>query len=74
MTLDAHGPVYELEEEHLLRRIGVAVALHWYDLPRPTRVRILRQAASVADRDGATEEQLSAFLERCRERAERSAR
>ena len=70
MTLNAHGPVFELGEEHLLRGIGVAVALHWYDLPRPTRVRILKQAALVADRDDATEEQLSGWLERCRERAE----
>lgn len=63
--ITAHGPVYTADEEHLLRRIGTAVALHWRRIPQGTAEMILDQAALVSDREDVVQvrEQLEMFLE-----------
>lgn len=42
---------YKDAQEHLLRRLGQAVVLHWDELPDDLQDLLIDQAAVVADRD-----------------------
>lgn len=47
---------YKDAQEHLLRRLGQAVVLHWDELPDALQDLLIDQAAVVSDReDGAHE-------------------
>lgn len=42
---------YKDAQEHLLRRLGQAVVLHWDELPDDLQDLLIDQAAAVTDRD-----------------------
>jgi hypothetical protein len=44
---------YREADEHLLRRLGQAVVLHWDELPDALQDLLIDQAAVVVDRDEA---------------------
>jgi hypothetical protein len=44
---------YKDAQEHLLRRLGQAVVLHWDELPDDLQDLLIDQAAAVTDRDEA---------------------
>lgn len=44
---------YKDAQEHLLRRLGQAVVLHWDELPDDLQDLLIDQAAAVTDRDDA---------------------
>lgn len=47
---------YKDAQEHLLRRLGQAVVLHWDELPDDMQDVLIDQAAAVDDRDDAAHE------------------
>lgn len=47
---------YKDAQEHLLRRLGSALVLHWDALPDDLQDLIIDQAAAVEDRDAAAHE------------------
>jgi hypothetical protein len=47
---------YREHQEHLLRRLGSALVLHWDQLPDELQDLIIDQAAAVEDRDPAPHE------------------
>lgn len=47
---------YRENQEHLLRRLGSAVVLHWDTLPDALQDILIDQAAAVEDRDAAAHE------------------
>jgi hypothetical protein len=49
-------------QEHLLRRLGQAIVLQWDSLPDELQDRLIDQAVVVEDRDGATTEEIEAFI------------
>ena len=54
-------------DEKLIRRLGMAVALQWADLPERARDRILRQAWTVFDAEPVSsrlKQELQAFVQR----------
>jgi hypothetical protein len=58
---------YSEGDEKLIRRLGMAVALQWADLPERARDRILRQAWTVFDAEPVSsqlKQELQAFVER----------
>lgn len=44
---------YKDAQEHLLRRLGQAVVLHWDELPDDLQDLLIDQASAVTDRDEA---------------------
>lgn len=52
-------------EEHLVRRLGVAVVSCWGDLPRELRTKIMERASQVLDHeeDKQFDEHLRKFIE-----------
>ena len=42
---------YKPAQEHILRRLGQAIVLHWQELPKVVQDVMVEQAALVADRD-----------------------
>jgi hypothetical protein len=44
---------YKEAQEHLLRRLGQAVVLHWDELPDDLQDLLIDQAEAVQDRDAA---------------------
>ena len=59
---------YKQAQEHLLRRLGRAVVLHWEELPKALQNVVIDQAAIVGDRDDAdhSAEALELFIARAR--------
>ena len=55
---------YDQGEEHVLRRLGCAVAVLWSSFPEDTQRRLDGQAAAVADREEVLRPRLAieAFL------------
>jgi hypothetical protein len=56
-------------EEKLIRRLGMAVALQWAELPEPARRRILKQAWTVFDTEPVSlqlRQELEAFVKKHR--------
>lgn len=47
---------YKDAQEHLLRRLGQAVVLHWDELPDALQDLLIDQAVVVQDRDGGRHE------------------
>lgn len=47
---------YKDAQEHLLRRLGQAVVLHWDELPDDLQDLLIDQAAAVQDRDEGAHE------------------
>jgi hypothetical protein len=47
---------YKDAQEHLLRRLGQAVVLHWDELPDDLQDVLIDQAVAVQDRDEAAHE------------------
>jgi hypothetical protein len=47
---------YKEKDEHLLRRLGQAVVLHWDELPDDLQDLLIDQAVVVQDRDGGRHE------------------
>lgn len=59
---------YKDADEHLLRRLGQALVLHWDALPDDLQDVLIDQAAAVLDRDEAphTTSQLETFIRKAR--------
>ena len=55
---------YSREDEHILRRLGGAVAVQWGSLPEAVQELILKQAIHMSDRAETheVEEQIKAFI------------
>lgn len=56
---------YSEDQEHILRRLGGAVVIHWESLPDAMRTLLLRQATLMYDRDHGTGvfRQIDSFVE-----------
>lgn len=59
-----HAP----EEEHVLRRLGKTVAVHWDAIPELTRVALFHQAVMMEDEYQTVQlkEQIQAFIDKHR--------
>jgi hypothetical protein len=55
---------YDEGEEHILRRLGGALAVHWNTLPEINRTTLLEQAVFMHDRYPTVhlEQQIQAFI------------
>lgn len=64
-TVKARSLEYGEDEEHILRRLGAALAIHWETLPEFTRVMLLEQAVMIEDRHQTVQlkEQIKAFID-----------
>ena len=49
-------------QEHLLRRLGQAMVLHWEDMPSELQDALIDQAVLVVDREPATQGEVETFI------------
>src|SRR5450759_3880041 len=63
-TIKTRSLKYDEGEEHILRRLGGALAVHWNTLPEINRTTLLEQAVFMHDRYPTVhlEQQIQAFI------------
>ncbi|MFZ2029051.1 MAG: hypothetical protein WAU68_01975 [Vitreimonas sp.] len=49
-------------QEHLLRRLGQALVLHWEEMPDGLQDVLIDQAVMVTDRDLASQNEIETFI------------
>jgi hypothetical protein len=63
-TIKTRSLKYDEGEEHILRRLGGSLAVHWNTLPEINRTTLLEQAVFMHDRYPTVhlEQQIQAFI------------
>lgn len=60
----AGGPKYDVEDEHIVRRLGWALIQQWHKIPKETQDSLERRALAVHDSYQTVQlkEQIAAFI------------